>query len=103
MGYIRAEEVLPSNVLAMVQEYIDGQMLYVPKKAPERDKWGSVSGTKAYLQDRNTRIYDEYQAGSSVKLLSEKYFLSEKSIQRILRASRPSRSAQSSEQGGEIH
>ena len=32
MGYIRAEDVLPSEVLTLVQEFIDGQMLYVPKK-----------------------------------------------------------------------
>ena len=31
MGYIRAEDVLPSEVLTLVQEFIDGQMLYVPK------------------------------------------------------------------------
>lgn len=97
MGYIRAEEVLPAKVLALVQEYIDGQMLYVPKKTSKRGEWGSASGTKAYLQERNARICCEYQAGSSTKLLSEKYFLSEKSIQRILRVSGPSGSAESKE------
>lgn len=96
MGYIRAEEVLPARVLALVQEYIDGQMLYVPKKTRKRGEWGSVSGTRAYLQERNAVICREYQAGSSIKLLSEKYFLTEKSIQRILRVSGPSASAQSS-------
>ncbi len=90
MGYIRAEDVLPSEVLTLVQEFIDGQMLYVPKKDAGRNTWGSISGTKEYLEYRNTQICTEYRAGCSVHLLAEKYCLSVKSIQRIVRTSRPS-------------
>ena len=32
MSYIKAEEVLPQNVIAMIQQYIDGQNIYIPKK-----------------------------------------------------------------------
>ena len=85
MGYIRAEDVLPSEVLTLVQEFIDGQMLYVPKKDAGRNTWGSISGTKEYLE-----ICAEYRAGCSVHLLAEKYCLSVKSIQRIVRTSGPS-------------
>lgn len=56
MGYIRAEDVLPSEVLTLVQEFIDGQMLYVPKKDAGRNTWGSISGTKEYLEYRNTWV-----------------------------------------------
>ena len=38
MGYIRAEDVLPSEVLALVQKYVEGQMLYVPKKDFQRKR-----------------------------------------------------------------
>ncbi|MCI9297403.1 MAG: hypothetical protein HFI10_08155 [Lachnospiraceae bacterium] len=89
MGYIRAEDVLPSEVLTLVQEFIDGQTLYVPKKDAARNTWGSVSGAREYLAYRNAQIRIEYRAGSSVHLLAEKYCLSEKSIQRIIRDSNP--------------
>lgn len=90
MGYIRAEDVLPSEVLTLVQEFVDGGMLYVPKKNAGRSTWGSVSGMKEYLEERNAQICGEYHLGSSVHMLAEKYYLSEKSIQRIIRDSKPS-------------
>ena len=87
MGYIRAEDVLPFEVLTLVQEFIDGQTLYVPKKDATRNTWGSVSGTREYLEHRNAQICIERGEGSSVPVLAEKYCLSEKSIQRIIRDS----------------
>lgn len=90
MGYIRAEDVLPSDVLALVQEYIDGAMLYVPAKNPGRNAWGSVSGTKTYYSNRNALICAEYNNGAGISELARKYFLSEKSIQRIIKNAKPS-------------
>ena len=85
MGYVRAEDVLPPDVLAIDQEYIDGEMLYIPKRNTKRNNWGSVSGTKDYYTKRNAKICSEYDNGDSVCKLAEKYFLSEKSIQRIIK------------------
>jgi len=85
MRYIRAEDVLPPEVLALVQKYVDGKMLYVPKRPFSRDNWGAVSGTKEYYANRNAAICAEFENGAARCELAEKYFLSEKSIQRILR------------------
>ena len=85
MSYIRAEDVLPSDVLAVVWQYIDGEILYVPKKESNQKPWGSVSGTKEYYSRRNALIYADYLNGIRVSDLAKKYFLSEKSIQRIIR------------------
>ena len=41
--------------------------------------------TRRELQDRNKRIYEDYLNGESMEHLAEKYFLSLKSIQRIIR------------------
>ncbi len=90
MGYIRAEEVLPREVLASVQQYVDGQMLYIPRKAEEKRIWGSATGTRKKLEIRNACILEKFQAGSSVKELAEEYFLTEKSVQRIIRKMKPS-------------
>ncbi len=90
MGYIRAEDVLPSEVLALVQKYVEGQMLYVPKKDFQRKRWGSLSGARSFLKCRNDKIYEEYKAGCDVPDLADNYFLSVKSIQKIIRDQKPS-------------
>ena len=73
MGYIRAEDVLPSEVLTLVQEFIDGQTLYVPKKDAARNTWGSVSGAREYLAYRNAQIRIEYRAGREILPFREEH------------------------------
>lgn len=91
MSYIRAQEVLPDEVLALVQKYVDGQMLYVPRKSDHKKRWGACTGTKKNLELRNACIYAGFQEGMSAKKLAEEYFLTEKSVQRIIRNFKPSR------------
>ena len=89
MGYIRAEDILPAELLAAVQEYIDGGMLYIPRRNEHRTAWGARSGSREQYSDRNGSISAEYRSGSSTRQLAEKYFLSEKTIQRIVRTTVP--------------
>lgn len=84
MSYIKAEDVLPRDIIEIIQIYIDGQNIYIPKKSDTRTKWGERTDTLSVLSARNNDIYTEYRNGSDVKSLAEKYFLSEKSIQRII-------------------
>ena len=85
MGYIRAEEILPEHIVALLQEYAEGQMIYVPKKKEHKALWGALSGARDQLLKRNEDIYREYLAGARIVQLAEKYYLTEKSIQRIIR------------------
>ena len=85
MSYQRAEHVLPPEVLALVQKYAEGCLLYVPKRENERNTWGTINGTKAYYASRNAAICAEARNGTPVSELAERYFLTTKSIQRILR------------------
>ena len=85
MGYIRAEDILPPDVLALVQRYVDGRMLCIPKKRTDRSEWGSASGSKTYYAKRNAAICAEHRSGAGLCELEAKYCLSQKSIQRILR------------------
>ncbi len=85
MSYVKAEEVLPQEILASVQQYVDGQMLYIPRKTEEKRTWGAATDTKRKLELRNESMYTKYQAGISVKELADEYFLTEKSVQRIIR------------------
>ena len=85
MGYIHALEILPERLIEEIQEYVDGQVIYIPKIKSKRCKWGEKTDTKTYLQKRNLEIYSSYKNGTTVFELSEKYFLTPKSIERIIR------------------
>lgn len=85
MGYIRAEEILPIEVIELIQQYVDGESIYIPRKSSHRQAWGTGTKIKQELLKRDKQIYDEYLAGSNIAELACKYYLSEKSIQRILR------------------
>ena len=58
MSYVRAEDVLPKELIETIQQYVNGKCVYIPCK--EKKVWGSQTKTREYS-------------------------LSEKSIQRIIR------------------
>ncbi|MBE5882843.1 MAG: hypothetical protein E7291_00215 [Lachnospiraceae bacterium] len=64
-------------------------MIYVPRKKDEHMTWGAKIGTLAGLEERNRQIYKRFEAGMSISELAAEYFLSDKNIQRIIRAMRP--------------
>ncbi len=78
MRYIKAEDVLPFEILELVQQYIDGELLYIPKCKTRHNAWGSLSGAKEFLLKRNELIYSDYQNGFSIKSLSENIVLLKK-------------------------
>ena len=84
MSYIKAEEILPEELIRQIQEHIDGVYIYIPRKPGTRHLWGQETDYKAELKARNGRIRSDYSVGISVTALSRKYHLSEKSIRRIL-------------------
>lgn len=90
MGYIKASDVLPEELISEIQKYIDGQMLYVPRKCEEHANWGEKSGIREKLEKRDRQIFDGYVSGRTISDLSMEYYLSEKSIQRIIRKMNPS-------------
>ena len=85
MGYKRAEEILPKEIIELIQQYVDGENIYIPRKSDNRQEWGKTTRIRQELEERNNSIFVDYKSGCSVLELSNKYFLSEKSIQRILR------------------
>ncbi len=84
MGYKKATHVLPQELLVQIQEYVDGECIYIPRISDNKKEWGEMTSTRQELQDRNQQIYEEYLAGICMEALAEKYFLSLKSIQRIV-------------------
>lgn len=85
MKYMKAQNVLPEELVKMIQEYISGDYLYIPRKDGEHKAWGEKSGTKNLLKSRNQEIYQKYLSGLKAEELAEEFFLSEQSIRRIIR------------------
>ena len=84
MGYKRAEQILPPEILAQIQEYVDGECIYIPRKEENRKSWGETTDTKRALKERDGEIYHAYIGGISRQELATRYYLSEKSIERII-------------------
>ena len=85
MGYRRAEEILPAEIIEIIQKYVDGENIYIPKKAENRKRWGSDTQIRQELSTRNRNIYADWKQGAGCAELAGRYFLSEKSIQRIVK------------------
>ena len=81
MSYINANDILPLGLINEIQKYVQGVNLYIPK-IPEKKK--TDSSYKHELCERNREIYDLFQAGKTVAELAKMYYLSDKSIYRIL-------------------
>jgi Mor family transcriptional regulator len=84
MSYQRAENILPAEIIELIHNYIDGGYIYIPRKENNRREWGEGTDTRKELDIRNKQIYADYQQGYKIIELANKYFLSEKSIQRII-------------------
>lgn len=84
MGYIKAGDILPQTLIDQIQAYVDGQAVYIPRKASNRRAWGADTGSRELLRARNSDIARDYARGLSVEELAQRYYLSPKSIQKIL-------------------
>lgn len=84
MGYIKADTVLPENLVSLIQNYIDGEYLYIPRKKGNEKSWGEANGAKKDIKNRNREIYSKYCSGMKVDDLAYEYYLSPKTITKIL-------------------
>ena len=85
MSYRKAEEILPRELIEVIQQYVDGENIHIPRNLEHRKGWGELIQARQELDARNSAICREHREGESVPRLSQKYYLTEKSIQRIIR------------------
>ena len=86
MGYKKATKVLPQHLVRAIQEYVDWEYLYIPRKEENRKHWGETAPNRALRVARNNEMAARRKAGWSVAQLAERYFLSEKAVYKILAA-----------------
>ena len=53
MCYQNGKKILPPPLLSAIQEYIDGEYIYIPRKTNNKRPWGSTKGTKQQTAERN--------------------------------------------------
>lgn len=84
MSYKNGKDILPPSLLRQLQDYIQGEIVYIPKKEQKRAGWGENNGTRMIIEKRNKEIYRLYKTGSSICELIQIYHLSEDSIRKII-------------------
>ena len=83
LKYINAKKILPIYLLEEIQNYVEGELIYIPKKGSIRAGWGETNGTREKYNNRNGQIILLFRNGSSIREISDKYHLSEDSIRKI--------------------
>ncbi|RED59411.1 MULTISPECIES: CD3324 family protein [Cohnella] len=84
MIYKNGRDVLPPSLLQELQNYVGGELIYIPKPNECRARWGEVSGTRKLLAERNKEIRRLHSDGMTVSELVGKYHLSGDSIRKII-------------------
>jgi Ser/Thr protein kinase RdoA (MazF antagonist) len=84
MKYLNGKDLFPPDLLELIQSYIEGNYVYIPKKDTNREKWGAKTTYVKELEKRNSHIYTEYLTGFSINEIAVHYHLSEKTINRII-------------------
>ena len=88
MRYTNATQILPPELLAQIQDYADGFFLYIPRKADNKRPWGALTATRRELITRNRAIFSQYLSGTDAAALAAQYYLSPKTVQRIIKQQR---------------
>jgi Mor family transcriptional regulator len=84
MKYVKAESVLPQSLVREIQKYVQGETLYIPKPKSEYRKWGSRSGSRRIIDERNAGIKASFLNGKTIDELADEYYLSSETIKKIV-------------------
>ena len=57
MKYVKAQDVLPEEIIEILQKYVDGKYLYIPRNNENQKAWGENSAITKSLNAINTEIF----------------------------------------------
>jgi Mor family transcriptional regulator len=84
MKSVKAQAVFPRSLLAEIQKYVQGEMVYIPKLPANYEKWGANTDSKSAVALRNEDIVRAFKAGATVLELAKVFYLSEETIKKIV-------------------
>lgn len=82
MKYKNATKVLPNELIEQIQQYVQGEYVYIPIKDREVDM--NITEYAIEIQKRDEHIYTKHLEGMKNIELAKRYSLSESSIRRII-------------------
>jgi Mor family transcriptional regulator len=83
MKYRNAGAILPEKLLAELQKYAQGELIYVPGNRMRKAGWGTLNGSRERYAQRNLQLARCYREGTSIEEMSKRFFLSKDSIRKI--------------------
>jgi len=84
MRYVNATALLPEDLIERLQNFAQGEYIYIPAKKDQHKKWGELSGYRKELDNRNRKILQAHNLGLSIDELADKFFLSVHAIRKII-------------------
>jgi len=84
MPYLNADSLLPPDLVAELQKYAAGQVLYIPSPPDQRLPWGYKNGSRARLEARNAEIRSLKAEGWTIDALADRWCLSPDAIRKVL-------------------
>lgn len=84
MKYVNAKTILPDKMVRELQQYIQGEYIYIPALCEQKKQWGEKTGYREELDKRNSKIRTQYQNGRSMETLAKQYCLSLPAIRKII-------------------
>ncbi|MBW9158928.1 DNA-binding response regulator [Clostridium tagluense] len=76
--------MFPPELLREIQNYVQGERIYIPQLDNVRVTWGVKSGSRQKITFRNGEIHKKYKEGLNIEELSEIFCLSSESIRKIV-------------------
>jgi Mor family transcriptional regulator len=83
LKYKKGVDVLPARLLKEIQDYVEGSLIYIPKKS-DKIGWGHISGSREMIDKRNNEILQLYNQGTTIEDLAEHFHLGEDTIKKIV-------------------
>ncbi|MEH6941068.1 CD3324 family protein [Bacillus sp. JJ722] len=84
MAYVKANAILPEKLISEIQKYVHGEMIYIPKLEATHQKWGTRSGSRKQIDERNVSMKTAFKNGTSIDQLASEYHLSIETIKKIV-------------------
>lgn len=84
MRYFNANDVLPKELVEKLQDFVQGEYVYIPAIKEQHKNWGELSGYREEIDRRNSEIILAYTSGTTIQELAETYCLSVYAIRKII-------------------
>ncbi|MGD8188470.1 CD3324 family protein [Brevibacillus ginsengisoli] len=84
MKYVNAETILPMDLVEKLQDFVQGEYLYIPAKKDQHKRWGQRSGYREEIDKRNLEILQAHASGSSIEEIANSFCLSVFAVRKII-------------------